>query len=135
VSTDSAVRAVVFELESGGIEMSIVKFGLQNHGTFTHHNENNSDTYFRFGTVGVGHSKTGTEWYPNIAYTDIDSDTEPAYLYLTVGNLGVVSTADDSQEIGNYMLTADPIWVCVHLGASETGANSTINYRLYFDYS
>jgi len=135
VSTDSDVRSVVFEIESGAIEMSLVKFGLQNHGTFTHHNENNSDTYFRFGTVGVGNPKTGTEWYPNIAYTDLDNDVPPAYLYATEDNLSVVSTADDSETVGNYMLTADPIWLCVHLGASETGANSTINYRLYFDYS
>ena len=135
VSTDSAVRSVMFEIESGAIEMSLVKFGLQNHGTFTHHEENNSDTYFRFGTVGVGNPKTGTEWYPDIVYTDLDSDVPPAYLYATEDNLSVVATADDSETVGNYMLTADPIWACVHLGASETGANSTINYRLYFDYS
>ena len=135
VSTDSAVRSVMFEIESGGIEMSVVKFGLQNNGTFLHHNQGNSDTKFRFGTVGVGNPKTGTEWYPNIAYTDLDNDVPPAYLYATEDNLSVVSTADDSETVGNYMLTADPIWLCVHLGASETGANSEINYRLYFDYS
>jgi len=27
------------------------------------------------------------------------------------------------------------LWLNIRLGASETGANSSINYRLYFDYS
>jgi len=140
VSTESAVKNVMFEIESGAIQMSTVKFGLQNHGSFKHHNAGNSDTYFRFGTVGVG-NKAGTgivnaiEWYPDIASTDIDSDAPPTYLYATEDNLPVVSTADSSVSVGNNDLIADPIWLNIRLGAAETGANSLINYRLYFDYT
>lgn len=140
VSTESSIKTVMFEIESGAAQMSTVKFGLQNHGTFAHHNAGNLDTYFRFGTVGVG-NKAGTgvtngiEWYPSIAATDIDSDTPPTYLYSTEDNLPVVSTADASKSIGNSGLVADPIWLNIRLGTSETGANSTINYRLYFDYN
>jgi len=140
VSTESAVKCVMFEIESGAVQMSTVKFGLQSHGTFSHHNEGNSDTYFRFGTVGMGNEAgtgdtDGIEWYPNIAATDIDGDTPPSYLYATEDNLSVVSTADASESIGNYGLVADPVWLNIRLGAAETGANSTINYRCYFDYS
>ncbi len=138
VSTDSDVKCVMFEIEAGAEEMSTVKFGLQNNGTFSHHEAGNDDTYFRFGTVGPDNVKNGYEWYPDIAYTDLDSDTPPAFLYATEDNLSVVSTADASESVGNYELaglTSDPIWLTIHLGASETGANSTINYRLYFDYS
>jgi hypothetical protein len=142
VSTESDVKAVLFEVESGAIEMSSVAFGLQNNGSFSHHNEGNSDTYFRFGTVGPANTagtgqEAGIEWYQNIAATDIDNDTPPSYLYATEDNLSVVATADASEDIGNWgvLPMADPIWVNIRLGASETGANSTINYRLYFDYS
>ncbi len=138
VSTESDVKNVMFEIESGAAMMSTVKFGLQNNGSFSHHDEGNSDTYFRFGTVGPGNTATspaGGEWYPNIAATDIDSDTPPAYLYATEDNLAVVSTADASETIGNVYLISDPMWLNIRLGSSETGANSSINYRLYFDYS
>ena len=143
VSTESDVKCVMFEIESGAVEMSTVKFGLQSHGSFSHHNEGNSDTYFRFGTVGpdntAGTSPTnGIEWYPDIVAADIDSDVPPSYLYATEDNLSVVATADLSEAVGNYPLcglTSDPLWLNIHLGASETGANSTINYRCYFDYS
>jgi hypothetical protein len=138
VSTESDVKCVMFEIESGAAQMSSVKFGLQNHGSFSHHNAGNSDTYFRFGTVGPENTATspaGGEWYPNITAADIDSDTPPAYLYATEDNLSVVSTADASEDVGNVGLTADPVWLNIRLGSSETGANSTINYRLYFDYS
>jgi len=143
VSTESDVKVVMFEVESGAIEVSTVTFGLQSHGTFSHHNVGNSDTYFRLGTVGpdnpAGSSPTnGIEWYPNIVAGDIDNDTPPSYLYATEDNLAVVATADASEAIGNYPmcgLTSDPIWLNIHLGASETGANSSINHRLYFDYS
>jgi hypothetical protein len=134
VSTDSDVKSVIFEVVSGAVEVSTVKFGLQNHGSFSHHNEGNSDTYFRFGTVGPDNVKSGYEWYPNITYDDLNDDTPPAYLYAIDKNLSVVSTADNSESVGNTGLVSDPMWVCIHLGASETGANSTINYRLYFDY-
>jgi len=143
VSTESDVKAVMFEATSGAIEVSTVKFGLQSHGSFSHHNAGNSDTYFRLGTVGPDNSAgsapvNGIEWYPNVVADDIDSDSEPSYLYATEDNLAVVATADLSESIGNYPmcgLTSDPIWLNIHLGASETGANSAINYRLYFDYS
>lgn len=140
VSTESSIKTVMFEIESGAAQMSTVKFGLQNHGTFSHHNAGNSDTYFRFGTVGAG-NKAGTgvtngiEWYPDIAATDIDSDVPPTYLYATEDNLPVVSTADASKSIGNYGLVADPIWLNIRLGTAETGSNSTLNYRLFFDYN
>lgn len=138
VSADSSVKAVVFEIQSGAVEMSTVKFGLQNNGSFSHHNTGNNDTKFRFGTAGPGNNASdGTEWQQNVLYTDIDSDTAPSYLYATEDNLSVVSTADASESIGNMNggLVADPMWLTIHLGASETGANSTINYRLYFDFS
>jgi hypothetical protein len=143
VSTDSVTKCVAFEIESGAAQLSSVKFGLQNHGTFAHHNAGNSDTYFRFGTVGPGNPagsapNTGIEWYPNIAATDIDSDTPPTYLYATEDNMAVVATADASEDVGDapyYGMISDPIWLSIRLGVSETGANSTINYRLYFDYA
>jgi hypothetical protein len=140
VSTESPVKCVMFEIESGAVQMSTVRFGLQSHGTFQHHNAGNSDTYFRFGTVGPGETPAtnSTEWYQNVVAADIDNDVAPSYLASTKANLSVVSTADDSQDVGNYPLRgmiSDPMWVCIRLGASETGANSTINYRLYFDYA
>jgi len=143
VSTESPVKAVMFEIVSGAVEISTVKFGLQSHGTFEHHNENNSDTYFRFGTVGPGQNAGASpinslEWRQNVAASDIASDTPPAYLYATKENLAVVSDADDSETIGSsgYMgMTSDPIFINVRLGASEIGANSLINQRVYFDYS
>jgi len=140
VSTESPVKPVMFEIKSGAVTMSTVKFGLQNHGTFSHHDTGNDDTYFRFGTVGAGNSAgnaptDGIEWYPNITAADIDSDIAPSYLYSTDDNLPVVATADLSKVVGNEGLVADPVWLGIRLGASETGANNTINYRLYFDYS
>jgi len=140
VSTESAVKCVMFEIESGAVQMSTVKFGLQSHGTFAHHDTGNSDTYFRFGTVGVGEPSgpvgtEGIEWYPNIVAADIDSDVPPAYLYATEDNLPVVSTADASESVGSDGLVADPMWLNIRLGAAETGANSSINFRCYFVYS
>ena len=141
VSTESAVKCVMFEIISGAIEISTVKFGLQSHGTFEHHNKVNEDTYFRFGTVGPGQnasSTNGSEWKSNVVASDIASDLAPADLYATKENLGVVSDADDSEIIGSsgYMgMTSDPIFMNVRLGASEIGSNSSINLRSYFDYS
>jgi len=143
VSTESDVKSVMFEIESGAVQMSTVKFGLQSHGTFSHHDAGNDDTYFRFGTVGPDNTAgsapiNGIEWYPNVVAGDIDNDVPPTYLYATEDNLAVVATADLSEDVGCYPmcgLTSDPIWVNIKLGASETGANSTINMRLYFDYS
>lgn len=140
VSTESDVKCVVFEVESGAVEVSTVKFGLQSHGTFTHHDAGNGDTKFRFGTVGPDNTSginpnNGIEWYPGITAGDIANDTPPSYLFHTQSNLSVVSTADNSESIGNTGLVSDPMWVNIRLGSSETGANSTINMRLYFDYS
>ena len=143
VSTESAVKAVIFEITSGAVEMSTVKFGLQSHGSFSHHTENNSDTYFRFGTVGPGNNSgsspaDGLEWRTSVTASDISSDTPPSYLYATEDNLNVVSDADDSEAVGasGFMgMASDPIWLNIKLGASEVGANSTINYRIFFDYS
>lgn len=143
VSTESAVKAVMFEIMSGAVEISTVKFGLQSHGTFEHHNENNTDTYFRFGTVGPGQpagatTPKGLEWRENVTAVDIADDTPPAYLYATKENLAVVSDADYSETIGSsgYMgMASDPIFMNIRLGASEVGANSLINSRCYFDYS
>lgn len=143
VSTESPLRAVMFEIMSGAVEISTVKFGLQSHGTFAHHDAGNNDTKMRFGTAGPGNKAgvsptNGYEWYPDITAADISSDTPPSYLYLTREDLAVVSDADSSQTIGTSAfagMCADPIWLNIKLGASEVGANSTINYRIYFDYA
>lgn len=140
VSTESDVKCVLFEVESGAVEISTVKFGLQSHGTFAHHNAGNNDTKFRFGTVGPKNMagvnpNNGIEWYPGINASDIDSNTPPVYLFNTRENLPVVSTADDSESVGSLGLVSDPVWVNIRLGSSETGANSNINMRLFFDYS
>jgi len=140
VSSDSDVKCVVFEIQSGAVELSTIKFGLQSHGTFNHHYSGNNDTKFKFGTVGpdspAGSSPyTGGEWQPNVTPSDISNDIPPSYLFKTKANLAVVSTADDSEAIGNTGLMSDPIWVNIRLGSNETGANSTINMRCFFDYS
>lgn len=145
VSTESPVKAVMFEIMSGAVEISTVKFGLQNDGSFSHHDTGDNDTKFRFGTVGPGNpvqtggpDSTGKEWRASVSAADISSDTPPSYLYATKEDLAVVADADNSEAVGSstYMgMCADPVWLNIKLGASEVGANSTINYRLYFDYS
>lgn len=143
VSTDSTVKSVIFEIMSGAVEMSTVKFGLQSDGSFSHHDAGNADTEFHFGTVGPGNnagtgSVDGLEWRANVTATDISSDTPPSYLYATKEDLAVVADADTSEALGasHYMgIVADPVFLGIKLGANEVGANSTINYRLYFDYS
>ena len=70
--------------------------------------------------------------------SDISSDVPPSYLYATKEGLAVVADADSSEAIGTSTqggMVADPIWLNIKLGASEVGANSTINYRIYFDYA
>ena len=140
VSTESSVKVVMFEILSGAAEISTVKFGLQSHGSFQHHEENNSNTYFRFGTVGPGNVASGStsyEWYANVAASNLAAVSTPTFLYANKANLSVVSDADDSEVVGSsgFMgMTSDPIWLNIKLGNSETGANSTINYRIYFDY-
>jgi len=143
VSTESSVKCVIFEIQSGAVEMDTVKFGLQNHGSFSHHDTGNNDTKFRFGTVGPGNNAgtnptDGREWHTDVSAADIDSDTPPSYLYATKEDLAVVADADSSETIGNSPdmgMVADPIFLNIKLGASEVGANSTINYRIYFDYA
>ncbi len=143
VSTESPVRNVIFEILSGAVEIDTVKFGLQSHGNFEHHGESNGDTYFRFGTVGPGNNGgvpdlDGFEWWTNVTAADISDDNEPSYLHATKENLSVVADADSSESIGTSTfagMVADPIWLNIKLGQSEVGANSTINYRVYFDYA
>lgn len=143
VSTESPVKCVLFEIMSGAVDISTVKFGLQSHGTFNHHNENNADTKFRFGTVGPGNNAgtspfNGYEWRTNVTSTDLTGVSPPTYLYAIDENLAVVSDADNSEAIGASNLRgmcADPIFLNIKLGASEVGANSNINYRIFFDYS
>lgn len=143
VSTESSVKTVMFEIMSGAKEISSVKFGLQSDGSFSHHDQGNNDTKFRFGTIGPGNNSgsspmNGKEWRASVTASDISSDTPPSYLYATKEDLAVVADADNSETIGTstYMgMVADPIWLCIKLGSSEVGANSTINYRIYFDYS
>jgi len=143
VSTESPVRCVIFEIMSGAVVISTVKFGLQSHGSFTHHGEGNNDTEFRFGTVGPGNNAgnspmDGYEWRTGVTSTDIASDVPPSYLYATEDNLSVVADADSSETIGTSVyagMVGDPIWLNIKLGASEVGANSSINHRIYFDYS
>jgi hypothetical protein len=142
VSTESPLRIVMFEILSGAVEIDTVKFGLQSHGTFQHHDAGNNDTKMRFGTLGPGNNagvypSNGYEWWPSATAADISSDTNPSYFYSTREDLAVVSDADNSQTIGTSAdagMCADPIWLNIKLGASEVGANSTINYRIYFDY-
>jgi hypothetical protein len=139
VTTESSVKTVMFEIKSGAVKIDTVKFGLQSHGTFSHHNEGLSDTYFRFGTVGPGNTAgigdNEYEWMANVEHGHLSGGT--SYLYATDANLSVVADADSSESIGTstYMgMVADPIWLNIKLGTSEVGANSTINYRIYFDY-
>jgi hypothetical protein len=140
VSTESPVKTVMFEVESGAVEISTVKFGLQSHGTFDYHDATPFDTEFRFGTVGPGDEayggtgiNNGIEWPTGITAANLDLGTN--LLNDTVDDLAEVQNADDSTAVGSLGLVSNPIWLCIRLGASETGANSSINHRLYFDYS
>lgn len=142
VSTESPVKCVIFEITSGAVVLGAVKFGLQSHGTFTHHNAGNNDTQFRFGTVGPGHPSgtspvNGLEWRQNVAASTIATDIPFSYMFASKANLGVVGDADTSEDVGASSfcgMVSDPIWLNIRLGSSETGANSSINFRVYFDY-
>ncbi len=147
VTTESAVKVHVFEIQSGAVDMSSVKFSLQSHGTFAHHDAGNSDTFFRFGTAGYGSpgdgvstAHTGPEWTASVTAANIGADKTsgntgaPIMLSHSKADLAVVSSADDAEVVGNKGLVSDFIWTNIRLGAEESGANSTINYRLYFDY-
>ncbi len=154
VSTESSVQIVWFELISGAVSMSTVKFSLQNDGTFQNHDANDADTEFHFGTVGAGNTSPGTGGndqpeFPvttvvsgtaiqRIVAADINQDTPvPNYLFATKADLAVVSSADASETIGNFKgaVVSDFIYLAIKLGANEVGANSTINYRMFFDFS
>lgn len=145
VSTESPVKAVMFEIMSGAVEISTVKFGLQNNGNFQYHDPSGGasyDTKFRFGTVGPGDPAgsspiDGLEWRTSVTAADL-TGVAPIYLSAINENLSVVSDADSSEDVSVSTfagMVADPIWLNIKLGASEVGANSTINYRIYFDYS
>jgi hypothetical protein len=151
VSTNSPVKVVWFEIIAGAVSMATVKFSLQSDGTFQHHDQGDNDTEFHFGTAGAGENAPGTSPTDNdqvefavdslgagrILATDIDSDTPPNYLFASKQDLAVVNSADLAEDIGNFQggLVSDFIWLAVRLGANETGANSTINYRMFFDFS
>jgi hypothetical protein len=151
VSTNSSVKVVWFELISGAVSMSTVKFSLQSDGTFQHHDQGDADTEFHFGSSGAGNSAPGggpttnsqvdfsvdTDGLGNIDATDIDSDIPPSNLFVTKADLAVVNSADNAESIGNFQsaVVSDFIYLAIKLGANETGANSTINYRMFFDFS
>jgi hypothetical protein len=149
VTTNSAVKVHQFEIMSGAVTMSSVKFSLQSAGSFSHHDAGDSDTYFHFGTVGAGNrgdgsggAGTGPEW-PGTTITASDisqnktggSTGAPTSLYASKNNLSVVASADSAETVGNEGLVSDLVFTSIQLGANETGANSTINHRLYFDYT
>lgn len=148
VTTSSAVKVHQFEIMSGARVLSDCKFSLQDDGTFSHHDAGNGDTEFHFGTVGVGHrgdgsgvAGTGVEWVANVSASDITQDKTggstgaPTNLWASVKDLAVVSDASSAEIIGSHGLCSDAIFTSITLGASETGANSSIVYRLYFSYS
>lgn len=139
VSTYSPTKVVWFELLSGATVLDNTKFGLNSHGTAQHHNQGNSDTKFAVGFAGEGSpGANGSQWKKAISgATDLASDVPPTYLYATEDNMPVVNTADASipVDIAPGTMTTDFIYLSIKLGALETGANSTIIYRMYFDYS
>ncbi len=151
VSTNSAVKVVWFELISGAVSMSTVKFSLQADGSFSHHDQGDSDTEFHYGTAGGGNKAAGggptsnsqvefpvdDDGLGRILATDIDSDSSPTYLYATKADLAVVSSADNAESLSNFQgaVVSDFVYLAIKLGANETGANSTINYRMFFDFS
>jgi len=139
VSTYSPTKSVWFELVAGAVLLQNVKFGLQSHGSAAHHDAGNADTLFGFGTGGEGSpGSNGAEWQQSIdAATDLASDVPPAYLAATKEDLAEVSTADASEAIGvgDGTMVSDFVWLAIKLGASETGANSSIVYRAFFDFS
>lgn len=149
VTTDSAVKCHQFEIISGAVSMSSVKFSLQSHGSFSHHDAGNADTEFHYGVVGAGNrgdgsggAGTGPEW-PATAVTASDisanktggSTGSPTSLWASKADLAVVSSASSAEEVGNEGLVSDFVFTVIKLGSDETGANSTINYRCYFDYT
>lgn len=139
ITTYSPAAAVWFQLLEGATTLSNTRFGLQSHGTAAHHFNGNNDTLFAFGTAGEATpASDGTQWASEIDPSiDLASDIPPAYLSATEDNLAEVSTASASEPVGvvdGEMIT-DFIWLAIKIGSSENGANSTINYRMYYDFS
>jgi hypothetical protein len=146
VTTESAIKVHQFEIMSGAVDMSSVKFSLQNHGTFAHHDAGDTDTYFRYGTGGFGKPGDGTaanngpEWTTSVTAADLataktsGNTGAPLHLDSAVPDLSVVSSADNAEDVGNRSMVSDFIYTGIRLGAQESGANSSINYRLYFDF-
>ena len=131
----------MFEVESGAVEISQVKFGLESHGGFGFHSASGGgagETKFRFGTNGPNNI-SGTEDFNRVEWPTAVLPSwlsaGSAYMATNIADLAVVSDADSSTLVYANGLISDPIWLCIKLGSSETGANSSINHRLYFDYS
>jgi hypothetical protein len=139
VSAYSPTKVVWFELLSGANVLSTTRFGLNSHGSATQHFAGNNDTKFAFGNSGNGTpASDGTEWKQGIVgNTDLASNTPPSYLAATQANLAVVSTATDSQPLGVAygQMVSDFIYLAIKLGSLESGPNSTIVYRMYYDFS
>jgi hypothetical protein len=139
VSTYSPTKVVWFELLAGATILANTKFGLNSHGTAQHHNAGNNDTKFAFGHSGESSpGANGSEWKKGISgATDLASDVPPTYLFATEDNMPVVSTADQSIPVGVApgTMTSDFIYLSIKLGSLETGANPSIVYRCFFDYS
>jgi hypothetical protein len=143
VSTDSAVKVVQFEIMSGAVIMDSLKFGLNNDGGFQHHNAGDNDTFVHFATVGAANTDdSGNEWNTGVTSTNLSPSPDkdggttgtPENLWSAVKNLSVVSSADDSEPVGNAGLSSDYIFLGIKLGASETSAN-TVTYRIFYDFS
>jgi len=152
VSDNSPVKCCIFEIISGAVAMNSVRFTLFSDGTFRYHDNadgGSGDTEFHFGTVGVGQPSVGhNEWNTGVSATDISPATlntsPPSYLYATRKNLYETNVADNGQTIGVVGgdgttahpggLMSDFIFIGLKMGANETGANSSIDYRMYFDY-
>ena len=153
VSTNSPVKVVWFELISGAVSMSTVKFSLQEDGSFSHHDIGDADTEFHWGTAGKGNKAPGvgggqsndqmefpvdSDGAGRILATDLTHiPSVPTYLYDALLDLPRVDSADDARSLGNFQgaVVSDFVWLAIKLGANETGANSTINYRMFFDFS
>jgi hypothetical protein len=148
VTTNSPVKVHQFEIMSGAVQLSNVKFSLYSHGTFSHHDAGDSDTEFHFGTVGAGHradgasgAGTGVEWHTSVTASDISNNKTggntgaPTYLWASKLDMAVVADADSAEIVGNDELVGDFVFTAIKLGASETGSNSSVVYRSYFDYS
>jgi hypothetical protein len=139
VSTYSPTRVVWFELVSGAAVLSSTKFGLHSSGSFQHHNAGNLGTKFGLGISGLANpGSDGSEWKAGIlGNVDLNSDIPPAYLAATKENLSEAATAGESEVVGVIPgdLVTDFIYLAIKLDANEIGANSTIVYRMYFDYS